>query len=233
MSGEPGPTGTYSDAISLSADEQRDMPVALTPRAANPLRGRARFYRIGLVGALLGVCVVAAGCGGGSSHPGVASLGTTTTATAPPAVSSGSKVNPRNSALAFAQCMRTHGEPNFPEPVFHGHSANIDITPSSGVDPNSPQFAAATNACKHLLPNKGVPQGPTITPADQLDYLKGAACMRSHGIPDFPDPTFQNNTVSFNTRTAIDTNSAQFKSALAICDKLIPAGLPYSSSSAP
>ena len=26
--------------------------------------------------------------------------------------------------------------------------------------------------------------------------------MRSHGIPNFPDPTFQNNTVTFNTRVA-------------------------------
>jgi hypothetical protein len=41
------------------------------------------------------------------------------------------------------------------------------------------------------------PERP-ITSADRLDYLKAAACMRSHGIPDFPDPTFGHNTATFN-----------------------------------
>ena len=107
---------------------------------------------------------------------------------------------------------------------------SININASSGIDPNSPQFIAATKACKHLLPNNGVPSaGQTITPADQADYLKGAACMRSHGFPDFPDPTFRDNTVTFTTTSPIDTNSSQYQSALTTCQKLIPAGLPYSS----
>jgi len=36
-----------------------------------------------------------------------------------------------------------------------GGSVQETITPGSGVDPNSPQFAAAGNACKHLLPGGG------------------------------------------------------------------------------
>jgi hypothetical protein len=68
----------------------------------------------------------------------------------------------------------------------------------------------------------------TITPADHADYLKAARCMRSHGVPDFPDPTFENNSVKFNVPSSIDANSPQAKSAAAICVKLIPAGLPYS-----
>ena len=76
-------------------------------------------------------------------------------------------------------------------------------------------------------------QSPTITPADRLDYLKAAACIRSHGFPDFPDPTFGNNTVRFNIPPNIDPNSSQAKRAEAICAKLIPPGLPYSSHRAP
>jgi hypothetical protein len=76
-------------------------------------------------------------------------------------------------------------------------------------------------------------QTPPITPADRLDYLNAAACMRSHGVPDFPDPTFQNNTVTFNIPPSIDKNSPQARSAVAICRKLIPAGLPYSGSNGP
>ena len=53
--------------------------------------------------------------------------------------------------------------------------------------------------------------------------------MRSHGFPDFPDPTFQNNNVQTNIPSSINQDSSQFKSAATICTKLIPAGLPYSS----
>jgi hypothetical protein len=122
--------------------------------------------------------------------------------------------------------MRTHGVPNMPEPVVNGRHVHITVTP--GLDPGSPQFIAADKACKHLLPDNGAPVGNTITPADQADYLKAVACMRSHGFPDFPDPVFQDNTVTFSSRT-IDPNTSQYKSALAICEKLVPAGLPYSS----
>jgi hypothetical protein len=72
------------------------------------------------------------------------------------------------------------------------------------------------------------PQPPPITSADRLDYLKAAACMRAHGIPDFPDPTFGNNTVTFDIPPNIDPNSSQAQSAEATCVKLIPPGLPYS-----
>src|SRR5262249_17752186 len=70
--------------------------------------------------------------------------------------------------------------------------------------------------------------GPTITLADRADYVKAAACMRSHGVADFPDPTFQKNHVTFNIPPNIDPNSSQAQSAEAICAGLIPAGLPYS-----
>jgi hypothetical protein len=72
-----------------------------------------------------------------------------------------------------------------------------------------------------------------ITPADQSAYLSAARCMRAHGVPDFPDPTFENNTVTFNIPPSIDPSSSQARSAEAICASLIPAGLPYSNRSAP
>ena len=68
----------------------------------------------------------------------------------------------------------------------------------------------------------------TITPADRADYLEAARCMRSHGVPDFPDPMFENDGVKFNNPPSIDPNSSQARRAEAICVKLIPPGLPYS-----
>ena len=182
----------------------------------DPRRARARFCRADLVVAtLIGTCVLAAACGGGSYGQAIG----------PPSHALAS-----SRALAFVNCMRTHGEPNMPEPLRKGNRVAIAIHPGSGVDPNSPQFAAAYHACKHLTsPGKGsAAGGNTITPADQADYLKAVACMRSHGFPKFPDPVFQNNNVTFNSRTPIDTNSSRYQRALATCDRLIPAGLPYS-----
>jgi hypothetical protein len=84
-----------------------------------------------------------------------------------------------------------------------------------------------------LPQNGGQPSGQTMTHADQADYLKAATCMRSHGVSDFPDPTFQNNNVTFNIPPNIDLKSPQAKRAQAICVKLIPPGLPYSNRGAP
>jgi len=81
--------------------------------------------------------------------------------------------------------------------------------------------------------NGGQTQSQTITPADRPDYLNAARCMRSHGVPDFPDPTFGNNTVTFDIPPNIDPSSSQAKTAEAICVKLIPPGLPYSNRRAP
>jgi hypothetical protein len=112
-------------------------------------------------------------------------------------------------------------------------------TPPITVPPNSTDVQPGTLPPGTLPP--GTPQNtrtqdmqtPPITPADRLDYLKAAACMRAHGLPDFPDPTFGNNTVTFNIPPNIDPNSSQAKSAEAICAKLIPPGLPYRKHGAP
>ena len=187
-----------------------------------PFNKRAQVCRAGLVVvAILGTGVLATACGGASKT------------TQQSGAHSGSAVSLENSALAYVNCMRTHGEPNMPEPTFSGRHAALHITPNSGVDPGSPQFTAATNACKHLAPHGGGPSsGQTITPAQQADYLKAVACMRSHGFPGFPDPVFQNNDVTFSAAgSRIDTNSSQYKRALTTCQKLIPAGLPDSSPS--
>jgi hypothetical protein len=71
-------------------------------------------------------------------------------------------------------------------------------------------------------------QAPTITAAEKADYFKAAACMRSHGFPDFPDPTFPNDQVRVDVPSSINQDSLRFKSAATTCTKLIPAGLPYS-----
>src|SRR5437588_709453 len=60
-------------------------------------------------------------------------------------------------ALQFTACMRAHGETNFPDPTFNGGGARLELSKSSGLDPSSPTFKAAQQACGSLI-GKQVPQ---------------------------------------------------------------------------
>ena len=161
--------------------------------------------------------LLVAGCGGGS--PRVASVTSSTTA---------ATVAAQYGPVAFSRCMRSHGELNFPDPnssgVFDG--PKLKQLGASGQLRSVSQLRAAQSECNHLLPN-GVPLAvQTITLAEQADYLRAAACVRSHGFPGFPDPAFHHGGVSVNVPSSINQNSAQFRSAATTCAKLIPRGLP-------
>ena len=47
--------------------------------------------------------------------------------------------------LAFAQCMRENGVPNFPDPSAGGGA--VVIAPDMGIDPNDPKFQTAVQTC--------------------------------------------------------------------------------------
>jgi hypothetical protein len=59
-------------------------------------------------------------------------------------------------ALKFSQCMRSHGVADFPDPVFGGGGISISIKagPGSDLNPNSPTFQAAQQACQNILPGR-------------------------------------------------------------------------------
>ena len=56
-----------------------------------------------------------------------------------------------NAGLKYAECMRTHGIANFPDPVEHATNVQFGPGPDSGIDQNSPQFKAANKACQPFL----------------------------------------------------------------------------------
>ena len=66
-------------------------------------------------------------------------------------------------ALQYAQCMRAHGVPTFPDPDF---SHGITFGDNGTYDPNSPSFQAADHACGSLLSRGGSPgtAGGTVRP---------------------------------------------------------------------
>jgi hypothetical protein len=203
--------------------QENDIPQAssLGPRQ-RPLLGRAAFVAAGILA--LGIAV--AGCGGDSSTPGVATGSTTTTAVGPPAVGS----TEATGLLAYASCMRSQGVPGFPDPTSSGGIPKNAVVSAFQAVSRS-RAGAAQNACRHLLAAGGSLSGKavqTITAQERQDYLEAAACMRAHGFPDFPDPTFESNSVQTSVPSSINQNASRFTSAATICTKLIPEGLPYS-----
>jgi subtilase family serine protease len=222
--------------------------VTLRFRATIRLDGKtATVRRLGLVGLavapLVGTVMLAAGCGSASSGLPVTSPGPTTTVVGPSVRHRVSGTGLFNRALAFARCMRTRGEPSFPAPTRKGVSVQERIIPGSGVDPNSPQFTAARNACKHLLTNTGLPApsprqtitdcltlptSPCYTPA-QLRVAYGIQPLLDHGItgrgqtvvlPEFP-PSEDSPSARANARV---TASSDIRKDLARFDRLF--GLP-------
>ena len=133
-----------------------------------------------------------------------------------------------SSAVAYSRCVRGHGVPNFPDPDSNGQIPKEAVVPALREVGDS-RAKAATNACANL--NPAGQESPTLTAREQQDYLRAAACMRSHGITNFPDPTFPGGHVNLpQIPSSIDTSSTQFAQARQTCEKLIPAGLRYSRS---
>jgi hypothetical protein len=185
---------------------------------------------------LLSLSIVLAGCGGKSASPGVANLGASTTGTPTPTQGSGGSATTGGAAASggaalrlkggpelaqFASCMRSHGEPNFPDPNAQGV---LSVSSSSGIDPSTPQFQSAQRACSKYLPNGGQPPSPAQQAQMQRQALRFSACMRAHGVPKFPDPQFGSGKIAIRIGpgTGIDPQSPQFQAAQKACQGELP-----------
>ncbi len=88
--------------------------------------------------------------------------------------------------IAFARCMRQNGVPDFPDPGPDGELTIDELANDSSIDTSSAAFEEATSACQDLAPAGFT--GEERTEDQQEQALDFAACMREHGVPDFPDP---------------------------------------------
>jgi hypothetical protein len=187
---------------------------------------------VSLAAALIALGVLVTGCGGNSPTGGVASLSshaskTSTTSSTAAGSTGGGESSPDSQAVAYSACMRSHGVPNFPDPKVSTNGNEVKV--AIGINPSisgNPQFKSAQQACSKLLPGGGPGSGPNhqISPQEQSQYLKAAACIRSHGIPNFPDPTFSGGGVHIEHQ-GLNESSPAFKAAVQACESLIPGGL--------
>jgi hypothetical protein len=114
------------------------------------------------------ISLISAGCGSNaSSEAGTADTGGAKSATA------------QEKAVKFAECIRAHGVPHFPDPDPKGDTAfGIDVTPAV--------WTRAVEACKDLAPPGAL--NAKRTPKEQSAALRFAQCVRDNGVKDFPDP---------------------------------------------
>lgn len=175
------------------------------------------------------LALLAAGCGGGKTLPSVANLGTATSNNSsggssslrfPPDIggfgaSISTQVGAGAAGIKYTDCMRSYRVPNFPDPDATG---TLTITVSPSLNPTSPVFQKAEADCQHLLP-----PGKTLSQAQQQKVKQGALafaeCMRSHGVPHYPDPTFSNGGISqgYGVKGGVDPNSPIFQAPQKAC----------------
>jgi hypothetical protein len=191
--------------------------------------------------AALGLAVAASGCTSDPGSPAVASAGSATTnrssSLSPPSGGAGTGSGSGRSRGSggsvtmgggsasqmrkFASCMRSHGVPTFPDP-----SADGTVT-FSGIDPESSSFTSAQKACRKYTPNGGQAPSPAEQAKAQAQALKFSACMRSHGVPKFPDPQFSGGRASLRIgpSSGIDPSSPVFQAAEKACRGNLPGSI--------
>jgi hypothetical protein len=126
--------------------------------------------------------------------------------------------------LGYATCMRSHGVGGYPDPVVSSSGNSVKVTMSPGsANPDSPAFRSADRACHHLLSNGGEQGGAGGSSAQQqAQDVKFAECMRSHGVPGFPDPDHDG---VFTLPATIHEQAPAFLRATGLCQKVHPTSL--------
>jgi len=196
-----------------------------TPITRGPRRAWRRTARtVAAIIATAVLALLAAACSGSPSSAGSAG--------SPHAA--GSSSSP--SAVAYSACMRSHGVPNYPDPDSNGHLTKRGAQ-QFGV--SSSQFQAAQHACQELLPNTNgsfmqqfqqCVQGgvcPQALVQQALTLMRNLAqCLRSHGVPNWPDPTIGPGGAPFFNASGAGlshqyTHSAGFTAKVAECQSQV------------
>jgi hypothetical protein len=147
----------------------------VTRRPRRAWRPKARIGAI--IVATTSLVLLAAACAGNPSSTG--SGGSSTSGASTNSQSTNSQM------LPFASCVRSRGVSNFPDP-----SGNGKFPSAQQLGVGSSQLSAAENTCAHLLPAGTNDQFPAAEMPQVLSgMLNFSRCMRSHRVPNWPDPT--------------------------------------------
>jgi hypothetical protein len=133
--------------------------------------------------------------------------------------------------------MRANGVPKYPDPASGGQLPKGSAH-TFGI--SDAQYRAAQRTCRHLLPTGGsfdeqsrecIAAGncpPALVQQMLTLDRKFAQCMRSHGVPNWPDPVIGANgepifKVSAAGITHTQTHSPPMSNTMMTCEGLYPA----------
>ncbi len=206
-------------------DDLRGGPRSHYARIAGT-RIRARPDARPQVATLAGVVLLVAACSAAAPAPsGVARLSASSDgATGGPGAATYGHGTGYEQQLAYSQCMRTHGLPDFPDPVpmrGGGYGRTLEVQKGSDLDPATPRFQAAYRACKALAPVPPPGQQRQTDEQRLSRALQYSACMRARGVAGFPDPVLSSNGSVTVTLNGVDTESPTFQSADAACQSAL------------
>ncbi len=123
----------------------------------------------------------------------------------------------QQAALAYAQCMRANGLPDFPDPGPDGTFRGA----SHEQTQDNPKYQAAQEKCGNLAPG-GEHEQNRGTPAFVAQARKFAQCMRANGLPDFPDPGPDGTFRGASHEQTQD--NPKYQAALQTCQSKLPGG---------
>jgi hypothetical protein len=125
--------------------------------------------------------------------------------------------------------MRSHGVSRFPDPSSSGAIPKVSL---QQLEVSSSQFQAAEKACQGLLPPGTDDQFPAGEVQQLLlGMLRFGQCMRSHGVPNWPDPTTDSEGRPIFPLPAAgisrqEARSPRVTDAAGKCQHLLPPALP-------
>jgi hypothetical protein len=134
-----------------------------------------------------------------------------------------------NVPISLSKCMRANGVSSFPDPRSGPDGGGVGWPGGLAVESSDqmtvmgqqiagPALAHALKTCSEYLPPGG--PGPKISESQRVAALAHAACMREHGISNFPDPTFNGGQQSLNFGPGLNPNSPAFERAAKACGLL-------------
>lgn len=178
-------------------------------------RGRHPSVRVMILWLLTALCIGALAACAQPADAGIPSASDSQAAPAgeansAPAAPTPTAADPQDAALTYSRCMRENGLPAFPDADAEGR---IRI-PLGSIDPDSAEFRAAGDACRHLAPEGWGEE--TAAPGDAEVMLKFARCMRENGLPDYPDPD-----PNAGVRITLDPNDPKAQAALESCKAIL------------
>lgn len=134
-----------------------------------------------------------------------------------------------NVPISLSRCMRANGVPDFPDPREGPNGGGVgwpgglmvesrDQIVVMGQPIGGPALVHAERTCKEYLPPGG--PGPAISEGQRAAAIADAACMRGHGLSNFPDPTFNGGRQSLTLGTGLNPASPAVRQAAKACGLL-------------